>query len=282
METNNPVLARMEKDAARNGGYAGFGGTASTTPTVEQVQAMYDAPSTASAGAPPGVDVGARMTIADVIAKTGLMFVVVVAFAVGAWQLEVGTGVVMVAMFGALGLGLWGAASQKVRPAVYLGYAVLEGIVLGGISLWYYNFAIANGSDQNIVVQAVIGTFAAFAAMLFLYATRIIKVGNTFRKMMLIGMVGYLFVALASLVASFFGVGNGFGFYGAGGLGLLLCVVGVGLAAFSLALDFDAIETAMAAGVPEQESWRAAFGIMVTLVWLYLELLRLFAILSRN
>lgn len=282
METNNPVLARMEKDAARNGGYAGFGGTASTTPTVEQVQAMYDAPSTASAGAPPGVDVGARMTIADVIAKTGLMFVVVVAFAVGAWQLEVGTGVVMVAMFGALGLGLWGAASQKVRPAVYLGYAVLEGIVLGGISLWYYNFAIANGSDQNIVVQAVIGTFAAFAAMLFLYATRIIKVGNTFRKMMLIGMVGYLFVALASLVASFFGVGNGFGFYGAGGLGLLLCVVGVGLAAFSLALDFDAIETAMAAGVPEQESWRAAFGIMVTLVWLYLELLRLFAIMSRN
>lgn len=282
METNNPVLARMEKDAARNGGYAGFGGTASTTPTVEQVQAMYDAPSTAPAGAPPGVDVGARMTIADVIAKTGLMFVVVVAFAVGAWQLEVGTGVVLVAMFGALGLGLWGAASQKVRPAVYLGYAVLEGIVLGGISLWYYNFAIANGSDQNIVVQAVIGTFAAFAAMLFLYATRIIKVGNTFRKMMLIGMVGYLFVALASLVASFFGVGNGFGFYGAGGLGLLLCVVGVGLAAFSLALDFDAIETAMAAGVPEQESWRAAFGIMVTLVWLYLELLRLFAILSRN
>jgi uncharacterized YccA/Bax inhibitor family protein len=282
METNNPVLARMEKDAARNGGYAGFGGTASTTPTVEQVQAMYDAPSTAPAGAPPGVAVGARMTIADVIAKTGLMFVVVVAFAVGAWQLEVGTGVVLVAMIGALGLGLWGAASQKVRPAVYLGYAVLEGIVLGGISLWYYNFAIANGSDQNIVVQAVIGTFAAFAAMLFLYATRIIKVGNTFRKMMLIGMVGYLFVALASLVASFFGVGNGFGFYGAGGLGLLLCVVGVGLAAFSLALDFDAIETAMAAGVPEQESWRAAFGIMVTLVWLYLELLRLFAILSRN
>lgn len=282
METNNPVLARMEKDAARNGGYAGFGGTASTTPTVEQVQAMYDAPSTVPAAAPPGVAVGARMTIADVIAKTGLMFVVVVAFAVGAWQLEVGIGVVLVAMFGALGLGLWGAASQKVRPAVYLGYAVLEGIVLGGISLWYYNYAIANGSDQNIVVQAVIGTFAAFAAMLFLYATRIIKVGNTFRKMMLIGMVGYLFVALASLVASFFGVGNGFGFYGAGGLGLLLCVVGVGLAAFSLALDFDAIETAMAAGVPEQESWRAGFGIMVTLVWLYLELLRLLSKLQRR
>ena len=278
MQTNNPVLARMEADAARNGGYAGFGGAATATPSAQQVQAMYDVPSTL----PPttGVEAGARMTIADVIAKTALMFAVVVVFAYGAWQLEVSTGVVLVAMLGALGLGLWGAASAKVRPAVFLGYAVLEGITLGGISMWYYTYALANGAQSNIVVQAVIGTFAAFAAMLFLYATRIIKVGSTFRKMMMIGMVGYLFVALASLVASMFGVGNGFGFYGTGGLGLLLCVVGVGLAAFSLALDFDAIENAIALGVPEKESWRASFGILVTLVWLYLELLRLLAILS--
>lgn len=278
MQTKNPVLARMEADAARNGGYAGFGGAA-TAPTAQQVQAMYDAP-TAAPPVPPGVAVGTPMTIADVIAKTAVMFVLVVAFAYGAWELEVSSLVVLVAMFAGLGLGLWGAMSRTVRPAVYLAYSAVQGVMLGGISLWYYNYAVANGAESNIVVQAVIGTFAAFAAMLFLYATRIIKVGNRFRKMMLIGMVGYLFVALASVVASFFGVGNGFGFYGAGGLGLLLCVVGVGLAAFSLALDFDSIETAMAAGVPEKESWRAAFGIMVTLIWLYLELLRLFALLS--
>lgn len=279
MQTKNPVLARMEADAARNGGYAGFGGSA-TAPTAQQVQAMYDVPATTPPTAPPGVAEGTPMTIADVVVKTGVMFVLVVAFAFGAWQLEVSPLVVLVAMFAGLGLGLWGAMSATVRPAVYLAYSAVQGVMLGGVSLWYYNYAVANGAESNIVVQAVIGTFAAFAAMLFLYATRIIKVGNRFRKMMLIAMVGYLFVALASVVASFFGVGEGFGFYGAGGLGLLLCVVGVGLAAFSLALDFDAIETAMAAGVPEQQSWRAAFGIMVTLIWLYLELLRLFALLS--
>lgn len=283
METKNPVLAKMEADAARNGGYAGFGTTTATapaTPTAEQVQAMYDVPATLPPTQAPGLEAGARMTIADVIVKTSVMFVVVVGFAYGAWQLNVSPLLVMVAMFGALGLGLWGAASAKIRPGVFLAYAVLEGIMLGGVSRWYYEYAVANGSQSNIVVQAVIGTFAAFAAMLVLYATRIIRVGNTFRKMMMIGFVGYLFVAFASLIAAMFGVGNGFGFYGTGGLGLLLCVVGVALAAFSLALDFDAIEKAMAIGVPEQESWRAAFGILVTLVWLYLELLRLLAILS--
>jgi uncharacterized YccA/Bax inhibitor family protein len=286
MQTNNPVLTRMEKEAARNGGYAGFGSTAqSPAPSPEQLQDMYNVPAAEAPPVPPtAVGTGPVMTIADVIAKSGLMFAIVVVAAFGSWQLEVPTGVVLVAMLGGFGLGMWGAVSATIRPAVYLGYALLMGIALGGISLWYYNFANADptGPQNNIVVQAVLGTFAAFAAMLFLYATRIIKVGNTFRKVMMIGMVGYLFVALASLVSSFFGVGEGFGFYGTGGLGLLLCVAGVGLAAFSLALDFDAIERAMAAGAPEQESWRAAFGIMVTLVWLYLELLRLMAILNRS
>ncbi len=77
-------------------------------------------------------------------------------------------------------------------------------------------------------------------------------------------------------------MGEGWGFYGAGPLGILLCVAGVGLAAFSLVLDFDAIEKGAAFGLPERESWRASFGLLVTLIWLYLELLRLLAILNRN
>jgi uncharacterized YccA/Bax inhibitor family protein len=284
MHTNNPVLTRMETEAARNGGYAGFGGTTKApAPSPQQLEDMYSRPAAEAPPVPPtAVGTGPVMTIADVIAKAALMFAIVVVTAFGAWQLEVPSGVVLIAMLGGLGLGFWGALSATVRPMVYVGYALLMGIALGGISLWYYNYAIEQGAQSNIVVQAILGTFAAFAAMLFLYATRIIKVGNTFRKVMLIGMVGYLFVALASMVSSFFGVGQGFGFYGTSGLGLLLCVVGVGLAAFSLALDFDAIERAMAAGVPEKESWRAAFGIMVTLVWLYLELLRLLAIVNRS
>ncbi|HKE52652.1 MAG TPA: Bax inhibitor-1/YccA family protein, partial [Actinomycetes bacterium] len=80
-------------------------------------------------------------------------------------------------------------------------------------------------------------------------------------------------------VGALFGLGNGWGFYGVGGLGILLCVVGVGLAAFSLLLDFDFIENGVKQGLPERYSWLAAFGLLVTLVWLYIELLRLLAIL---
>ena len=185
-------------------------------------------------------------------------------------------------MLGALGLGLWAAFSRKVRPVLYLAYAALMGFAIGGISLWYSTWATENGAESNIVYQAVIGTFAAFAAMLFLYTTRIIKVNGTFKKAMAIALFAYLGIAIVSFISSFFGVGDGWGFYNAGGLGILLCVAGVGLAAFSLALDFDAIETAVKAGAPERESWRCAFGLTVTLIWLYLELLRLLAILNSD
>ncbi len=132
------------------------------------------------------------------------------------------------------------------------------------------------------MLQAVIGTLAAFAAMLFLYGTRIIKVTGRFKKMMAVAFLAYFGIAIVSLFASLFGVGGGWGFYGVDGLGLLLCAAGVALASFSLVLDFDAIEQGIALGVPERESWRAAFGLTVTLVWLYLEILRLLAILNRS
>ena len=280
METNNPVLARMEREAKTNGGYAGFGAT--TTATAAPVDAaitqqQYDATSTAQ----PGV-LGPTLTIPDVIAKSALMFVIVVAFATVSWQMEINYGLIILSMLGGLGLGLWAAFSKKVRPGLYLAYAALMGFAIGGISLWYSTWATENGAESNIVYQAVIGTFAAFAAMLFLYTTRIIKVTGTFKKAMAIAMFAYLGIAIVSLISSFFGVGEGWGFYGVGGLGILLCVAGVGLASFSLALDFDAIETAVKGGAPERESWRCAFGLTVTLIWLYLELLRLLAILNSD
>jgi uncharacterized YccA/Bax inhibitor family protein len=89
-------------------------------------------------------------------------------------------------------------------------------------------------------------------------------------------------LGLISLIASFFGVGQGYGFYGVSGVGLLLAIAGVGLASLFLILDFDQIEKGVAAGVPEKESWRASFGLMVTVVWLYLEVLRLISILRND
>ena len=279
MDTNNPVLARMQQETQRNGGFAslGSGGSNATAATGTATLADHYSPT-----APPGVGTPITpITMPDVVAKTALMFVVVVAMAAISWNLEPPSGLILIAFFGAIGLGIWGAVSRKIRPGVYLTYAALMGFALGGVSMWYSTYANANGGDNaNIVYQAVIGTFAAFAAMLALYTTRIIKVNGTFIRAMSIAMVAYLGIAVVSLISSFFGVGDGWGFYGVGGLGILLCVAGVGLAAFSLALDFKAIETAIEIGAPERESWRCAFGLIVTLVWLYLELLRLLAILN--
>ena len=95
-------------------------------------------------------------------------------------------------------------------------------------------------------------------------------------------MTGYFVLGIVSLIAGFAGVGQGMGFYGVSGLGLLLAVAGVALASFFLVLDFDQIEKGVRAGVPEQESWRAGFGLMVTIVWLYLEVLRLLSILRND
>ena len=85
---------------------------------------------------------------------------------------------------------------------------------------------------------------------------------------------------MASFVGALFGVGGGWGFYGVGTIGLLLCLAGVLLAAFSLMLDFEAIKQGVAMGLPERESWRLSFGLLVTLVWLYLEILRFLAIFA--
>lgn len=281
METRNPVIARMEKEAQHNGGYAGFGATATATATAP---AGYDVPPAAPVETAPA---STPMTINDVVVRTAAMFVPLLITAYLTWTMELGYGYILIAMLVGLGLGFWGALSKKVRPVVYLAYAAVEGVVIGGLSLWFQAWvndsAAAQGTEAtNIVAQAVIGTFAAFAAVLFLYATRIIKVNGRFKKTMAIAFVAYFGIAIASLVASLFGVGDGWGFFGVGGLGILLCVAGVALAAFSLALDFDAIEQGIALGMPEQESWRAAFGLTVTLIWLYLEILRLLAILNSD
>lgn len=222
---------------------------------------------------------GARMTMDDVIVKTGLLFVTVVAGAYFGWNLIASMpSLLWISMFVALGLGLANSFKKEVSPALVLGYGVAEGLLLGGISR-YYAEAYAE-TAPNLVSQAVIGTLVAFGVMLGFYRSRIIKVNGKFMKVFMVAMVSYFVIALASFVSSFFGVGGGWGFYGVGGLGLLLCVAGVGLAAFSLVMDFELITQAVNTGAPEKESWRMAFGLIVSLVWLYTELLRLLAILQ--
>ncbi len=283
MESRNPVLRRFTEqeesgqagfayDEGRSAYAAAAAGEAATAPTAEQLQGIYDTPG-------PGTG---RLTLDDVIVKTGICFVILVIGAVAGWNL-----------MDRMPLIVWGAAlvgfvlamvnvfKKQVSPPLILLYALVEGVFLGGISNWYNDLAVSN-NYPGIVQQAVIGTLVAFGVMLALYKTRIIKVNGTFQKMMMVAMVSYLVIGLASLVAALFGVGQGWGFYGVGTIGIVLCVFGVGLAAFSLALDFESITQAINHGAPERESWRLAFGLLVTLIWLYLEILRLLAILSNN
>jgi uncharacterized YccA/Bax inhibitor family protein len=226
------------------------------------------------------------LTLPDVVMKTSLSLVVLIAFAVVGWNfLPNSWGVVIVAMLAALGVGIANSVMRRVNPVLVLLYSALEGLFLGAISAnfqYYYSGTNLNPSTSGlgIVGNAVLATMVVFVVTLLLYATGIIRVSAKFTRMVIIAMISYAIFGLISLFAAIMGVGQGWGFYGIGGIGIILCLFGVALAAMSLVLDFSSIQQAIAYGVEEHESWRFAFGLTVTLVWLYLELLRLFAILQ--
>jgi uncharacterized YccA/Bax inhibitor family protein len=256
MESRNPVLNRE----------FGRDGTAYTASVdAATLHQMYDVPATT----------GRTMSIDDVVVKTSALFALLVLAAVVGWNLVATAPALMWgSLIVAFVIGMVVSFKRTTNPALIMAYSVAEGFFLGGISQWY------NAAYNGIVLQAVIGTFSAFAVMLVLYKSGRLRATPRFTKMMTIAMFSYLGIAVVSLFSSFLGVGGGWGFYGVGGIGLLLCAAGVALAAFTLVLDFDAIEKGIAAGLPEKESWRAGFGLVVSLVWLYLELLRMLAILQ--
>ena len=285
MQSRNPVLSRIGQEPGSTGG-SGFAyqegvnayqqaqpGLAATD-LAAQTQGVRRAP----AGA------GAAMTLSDVIVKTAISFGFLLVGAVIGWQLVTTSPLLFWgAMIGGLVLGLVNAFKREVSPPLVLAYAFVQGVFLGGIS-WTYDAWVqnVNPSYTGLVAQAVIATLVVFGVMLALYQSRIVKVNGTFMKVMMVGMISYLVIAIASVISSLFGVGGGWGFYGVGGLGIALMAFAVLLAAFSLMLDFEAINRGIAMGLPERESWRMAFGLLVTLIWLYLEILRLLAILASN
>lgn len=283
MQSNNPVLTRYEKKPMGyyeegRAAFAAASGQAPSTPVT-----------TAPAGTPPTspddfatitAAGGLRVTLNDVVVKCAIMFAIVVATAFVGWNVIAAMPVMMLpVLIIATVLGIVNAVKKNVSPALMVIFAVFEGLMLGGISNFYNAYASGNGWD-GVVLQAVVATMTTFGVMLLLYLTGVIKVTKRFTQVLLVAGVSYLVLALASMVASFFGVGGGWGFYGVDGIGIIISIVGVALAALFLALDFEAIKQGIAMGLPERESWRMAFGLLVTLVWLYLEFLRLLSIFS--
>jgi uncharacterized YccA/Bax inhibitor family protein len=207
----------------------------------------------------------APMSIDDVIIKTAGLFAVLVAVGAFAWQAQ--SGILALAGFG-IGfiLALVITFSKKVRPALVVAYAACQGLALGTIS-WLYETQY-----QGIVGQAVVATACAFAGVLIAYKSGKIRATPKFTRIMSGALLGYFIFSLLTL---FIGRPSG-------GLGALISVGGVALASLFIVMDLDQIEKAVAAKVPAEESWRMGFGLMVTLVWLYLEVLRLISILRSN
>ncbi len=272
-QTANPILKRYEKPAKGDGFAYAEGQTAYTQAAggAANIQTQFD---TITAGG------GARLTFADVVVKSTILFVITVVMAFVGWAVAPGAPAVLwVGLIGALAFGLINAFKKEVSPLLVVLYATFAGLMLGAISWAYDQLALAQ-NYEGLVSQAIIGTLTAFGVMLFLYGTGIVKVNGKFMRIFMAAMISYFIIAMASLVGALFGVGGGWGFYGVGVWGLLLCAAGVLLASFALMLDFEAIKQGIFMGLPERESWRLSFGLLVTLVWLYLEILRFLSILS--
>ena len=281
MQTRNPVLSRLEHPEKGSSGFAFDEGRSAYDEAGRQVKTETGTQAAPQSGSPASTR---PVTLGDVINKTSVLLFILIVFAVGGWQVTPSMPwLVWVSMFIGLGLGIANALMREIKPALVLLYAAVQGVFLGGISYWYDNWVqTVNPEYTGLVSQAIIGTLVAFGVMLALYSGRIIKVNGKFARIMTIAIISYALIALVSFVAALFGVGGGWGFYGVGTLGLILCGIGVLLAAFSLNLDFAAIEQGVKMGLPEKESWRMSFGLLVTLIWLYIEILRLLSILAMS
>jgi len=279
---SNPVFSRID-DQIKKGGYAGFDRGPGISPTTggagpqdslnsTQLQDLYNQPSA-------GPVQMRRLTLDDVVMKTLALFSIVVVVAAATWYYVAGLpldsrtplALMLAGMLGGLGVGLLIAFKKTISVPLILTYAVLEGVLVGAIS------EVFNQRYHGIVATAVIATLCTFAGMLLGYKTGLIKVTDKSRRIFGMAIMGYLLFGLVNLVAAFMGVGSGFGFGGAGPIGIAISVLGVGLASYSLAIDFDSVDRAVKAQLPERYSWLLAHGFIVTLVWLYLEFLRLLA-----
>ncbi|MCA5923902.1 MULTISPECIES: Bax inhibitor-1/YccA family protein [Curtobacterium] len=243
--------------------------------TPEQLQYMYDRPAAST------VDTD-RMSYEDTIVKTLLAFGVLLVGAVAGWNLPPIVWVVG-ALVGFV-LALVNTFKKKPSPGLILTYAFFEGLFVGGISNF---FQTAIPQADGIVAQAVFGTLGVFFVTLLLFRSGKIRATPKATRFFIIAGVGYLAFSLVNMVLMLTGVtDSAFGLRGITifgiPLGVLIGIFVVVMAAYSLVLDFDQIKTGVERGAPRIYAWTAAFGLIVTVVWLYIEILRILAILASN
>ncbi len=262
MQSKNPILSRSREFS--RGGYATF---EPGTPTTQSLEDLYATPPASAA------QMG-RMTLDDVVVRTASIFAVLLVTAGATFQLlkPQQYGIVLLAALVGLVLGLVNSFRREPSPALILAYAAVEGVFVGGISRYY------ESHWHGVVPQAILGTVVAFGTMLVLYRVGAIRATPRFTRVLIIAGASYFAFSMIHLLGVWLNLWPSV--YTSGGLGLLLSAAGVVLASLYLVLDFDYIEQGIRNGLPQRFAWTAAFGLVVTLVWLYLEILRLIAILN--
>ena len=236
--------------------------------TTQQLDELYARPAAGSAETE-------RMTYEDTIQKTVISFAILLLGAAVGWFIPL---LAIPAAIAGFVLALVNIFKKQPSPPLVLSYAAVQGVFVGGISVLF------SGMYEGIVTQALLGTLGVVAVVLVLFRSGKIRASKRATKVFLVAMVGYAVFSLINFGLMAFGVTDGqFGLrsYEIMGipLGAIIGVLVIVMAAYSLVLDFDGIQQGVSNGAPRIYAWRAAFGLMVTVVWLYLEMLRLIAIL---
>ncbi len=217
------------------------------------------------------------MTVNGTMNKTFLMFLLLLASAAYVWDrfmtMGAGTGLMLTGFIGGFIVAMVTVFKVQWSPYTAPLYAVFEGLALGGLSAYF------EAMYPGIVMKAVALTFGVFFMMLFLYRSRIIRPTQRFTMGVVAATGGIALVYLVSWIAAMFGANVGF-LYGNSTFSIGLSLFIVVIAALNLVLDFAFIEQVSAQGAPKYMEWYAAFGLMVTLVWLYIEILRLLSKLA--
>jgi uncharacterized YccA/Bax inhibitor family protein len=289
MRSSNPVFSR--RGFSRDNGYAGFnaapqaGGPAVGTqanpyaqggnPYAQNPYAQQDL----QHGAPPQAPVSTgRMTMDDVVMRSAMTLGTVTVGAILAWALlpvsSTSYGLAIGAALVAFVLAMVQSFKRTASPALILGYAAFEGVFLGVISEMY------NSRWSGAPFQAVLGTMAVSGATLLVYKAGWVRVTARYARIGMAIAIAFVAVMAVNLLLVVFGVAGDGGLRSMGPLGAIVGILAILIGAFFLTLDFKQIEDGIAYGAPKEEAWLAAFGLTMTLVWIYIEMLRLVAIFS--
>ncbi|MFN2538617.1 MAG: Bax inhibitor-1/YccA family protein [Mycobacteriales bacterium] len=249
MESSNPVFGNAP--------------TLKRSPSVAQVEEIFRTPQ--------------RLTMDDIVMKTAMLLGVVLVMGTVAWVADIGPGLVFGAAIAGLVLAMVNIFKKQVSPPLVLAYAACEGVFLGAISHAY------NDVYSGIAVQAAVGTSVIFGTVLVLFSSGKLRATPRFVKMTMGAFIGlFALLVLDLLVNAFDGGGDGFGLRSGGGIAILFSIAFIIAGSLTFVLDFDQAQRMANAGVDERESWRVAFGLVVGLVWLYLEVLRLLSYLRND